>query len=299
VPQFYTPAIGPEVNPATYDGIFKLDNPGNPVKDWSFVYIPYCTGDLHTGSATRQYNNAGSPALPPTFTIEHRGFDNFMVVLDWIKGHFNDPKRVLVAGSSAGGYGAEANFPWLAASYPHAKMAVIGDGSQGVTTPAFDTGTPGRGSWNMNLAPWVYGNDPSLIAGPDLLRVSANAYPHAKVAQFTTVTDSVQINFYSVIKQYYGPGGSCANAMIDWNEQMVGNIQSYAATVPNFRHYLAAGSYHTNLRSPLFYSENSAGTSYQRWVSAMLQNEGGTHGSGGGAWRNVACPNCLTPLPCN
>ena len=151
----------------------------------------------------------------------------------------------------------------------------------------------------MNLAPWVYGNDPLLIPGPDLLRVAANAYPQAKVSQFTTVTDAVQTNFYSVMKQYYGPGGSCPNAAVDWNQQMVANIQSYAATVPNFRHYVAAGSYHTNLRSPLFYTEASAGTPYVDWVSAMLQSEGGTQGHGGGLWRNAACPNCLIPLPCN
>src|SRR5205814_3643447 len=118
-------------------------------------------------------------------------------------------------------------------------------------------------------------------------------------SQFTTVTDAVQTNFYSVMKQYYGPGGSCPNAAVDWNQQMVANIQSYAATVPNFRHYVAAVSYHTNLRSPLFYTEASAGTPYVDWVSAMLQSEGGTQGHGGGLWRNAACPNCLIPLPCN
>jgi hypothetical protein len=120
VPQFFYPALGPEVNPATYDGIFRFDNAANPVKDWDFVYIPYCTADVHTGSVTRLYHNVGNPAipLPPVFTIKHRGFDNFMVVLDWIKAHVDSPQRVLVAGSSAGGYGASANFPWLASTYP-------------------------------------------------------------------------------------------------------------------------------------------------------------------------------------
>ena len=55
VPQFFVPAIDPNASPANYDGIFKSDNPANPVKDWSFVYIPYCTGDIHVGSATQQY----------------------------------------------------------------------------------------------------------------------------------------------------------------------------------------------------------------------------------------------------
>jgi len=30
----------------------------------------------------------------------------------------------------------------------------------------------------------------------------------------------------------------------------------------------------------------------------MLQNRGGTNGTGGGAWQDVACPTCLTALVC-
>ncbi len=139
-PQFYVPQIFPGTNPANYSGLFEQANPANPVKDWSFVYIPYCTGDIHGGSATRQYFNAGNPFLPASYTIQHRGFDNFMVVLDWIKKNFDAPKSILVTGSSAGGYGATANFPYVADSYPNAHMYVLADASQGVSTPAFDTG---------------------------------------------------------------------------------------------------------------------------------------------------------------
>lgn len=28
-----------------------LHDPQNPFRDWSFVYIPSCTGDVHTGDA--------------------------------------------------------------------------------------------------------------------------------------------------------------------------------------------------------------------------------------------------------
>jgi Pectinacetylesterase len=297
VPQFFVPAIAPTTDPANYDGIFKADD-ANPVKDWSFVYIPYCTGDLHIGSATKQYLNAGNPVLPPTFTIEHRGFDNFMVVLDWIKKNVDAPKSILVAGSSAGGYGASANFPWIQETYPDAHMYVIADASQGVTTDAFDKGTPGRNSWNPKLAPWVFGNNPSLLVGADLLRTAAEAYPNAKVSQFTTNFDSVQIPFYGIMKQYYGPGGSCSNLAVDWNQQMLGTLNDYATEVDNFRFYLAGGTYHTIMSSPNFYTESSPGITYGRWVDAMLQNRGGTGGSGGGDWQDAACETCLGELTC-
>ncbi|MDP1901489.1 MAG: pectin acetylesterase-family hydrolase [Rubrivivax sp.] len=299
VPQLFMPAVPANNNPANYDGIFRTDNPANPVKDWSIVYIPYCTGDLHAGSSTKTYANVGHPVfpLPSTFEIQHKGFDNFMVVLDWVKKHIDAPKSVLVAGSSAGGYGASVNFPWVAKTYPNAHMYVIADGSQGVMTPTWDASTPGRGSWNLQLAPWVFGSSPSKIRGADLLRVAAQAYPHAKVSQFTTAMDSVQIGFYGLMKTYYPPGGACPNPAVDWYQQMTSTLQSYDAAVPNYRYYMAGGTYHTTLRSPTFYTEASAGTVYSDWVAGMLANRGGTNDHGGW-WEDAACPTCIMPLAC-
>ncbi len=304
IPQFFAPAIAADSLPANYDGIFNADNPANPIKDWTIVYIPYCTGDLHIGSAAKTYFNARSavlppgvpatlPPLPPAFTIQHRGFDNFMVVLDWMKKNVDKPKNVLVTGSSAGGYGASANFPWIERTFRNAHTYVIADASQGVTPPAFDT--LGRASWNAQLAPWVYGYDPMTTAGPDLLRVATAALPHVKVAQFTTTFDAVQILFYGVMKSQYGYAGWSPNSAIDWNLQMLDTLQSYAAELPNFRYYLADGDYHTLMRSPRFYLENSTGVSFSSWVAGMLASRGGTGGHGGN-WYNASCAGCLNPL---
>jgi Pectinacetylesterase len=290
--QFYSAAVDPATDPAGFDGIFKADA-ANPVADWSMVYIPYCTGDLHTGSTTRRYINTGNPdpAVPRSFTIQHRGFDNFMVVLDWMQKNLDrQPAQLLVTGSSAGGYGATANYPWLVQGYPQASSFMIADASQGVTTPAWDIGTPGRGSWNMQLAPWVFGDDPALIRGADLLRVASLALPGVKTAQFTTALDTVQVAFYTVMKLRYGPGGTCPDPATDWYQQMSTTLQSYVAEVPNFRHYVAAGDYHTILRTPLFYSESSAGPSFSSWAAGML--------AGNAGWANVACPTCLIPVAC-
>ena len=109
-------------------------------------------------------------------------------------------------------------------------MYVIADSSQGVTTDSWDVGIndelPGRRSWNPQLPPWVYGTDPPAVAGEDLLRISAEAYPHAKVAQFTRNFDGVQILFYCVMKQFYPPTlVSCSppdlGVALDWNTQML------------------------------------------------------------------------------
>ena len=69
------------------------------------------------------------------------------------------------------------------------------------------------------------------------------------------------------------------------------------AGLPNFRHYLAAGAYHTLLRDDNYYDEASAGVPFAGWLGQMLANQGGTGGRGG-KWFDAACPGCLTPLPC-
>lgn len=300
VPQFFVPSIDPATDPASYDGIFRSDRADNPVRDWNMVYIPYCTGDLHVGSTAKQYYNAGHPVftLPSPFTLQHRGFDNFMVVLDWMKKNIDKPKEILVTGSSAGGYGATANFPWVQESFRNAHVSVIADASQGVSTANFDASEPGRNSWNPQLAPWVFGASPPTLRSANLLRAGAAAYPHTKVAQFSTNYDNVQIGFYGAMTQINPPGGACPIVPLDWNQQMLASLNSYAATVPNYRHYLAAGGYHTLMRSPQFYAEASAGLRYADWVGTMLANRGGTNGQGGGNWKNVACPGCLVAPTC-
>jgi len=299
VPQFFVPQVPPGTDPARFDGIFRTDRADNPVRDWTMVYIPYCTGDLHAGSATRTYTSVGNPALGlpagVPVTIQHRGFDNFMVVLDWMRRHLDRPQRLLVTGPSAGGYGASLNFPWLARAFPQAQMFVLADASQGVTTANWDRF--GRSNWNLQFAPRAFGPDPAALRSAELLRAAARSHPRAKVAQFTTTFDTVQIGFYGVMRQFYGPGGDCPNLAVDWYRQMTTQLVDDDARVPNFRYYLAGGDYHTLLRSPLFYDEASAGVPFNRWLGQMLANRGGTGGSGG-RWTSVACPNCLVALPC-
>ncbi|MET0341156.1 MAG: pectin acetylesterase-family hydrolase [Polyangiales bacterium] len=87
-------------------GIFKRD-PRNPVGDWSMVYVPYCTGDLH----------AGTKRDAPVFTAALQGKQQFVgyTNLGLFYDHFGPAfkgkaDKVLLSGSSAGGFGTLLNF---------------------------------------------------------------------------------------------------------------------------------------------------------------------------------------------
>lgn len=292
--QFYSPDIPPDAEPTRYGGLLDFANPANPVGDWTVVAIPYCTGDVHLGSADRTYQMRGHPRLPREFTLRHRGQDNFMVVLDWIGRHV--PQGVtdlLVTGASAGGYGAAGHFPWLAQQYPQARLKVLADASQGVATAAFDAGTPGRGSWNPQLAPWVFGPDPMAVPSDELIRRGAQAYPGGRFGQYTTTADGVQIGFYGVMRLFYGPGdGDCRRLTPDWNRQMLATLATDKALLPNFRAYVAPGSSHTIIGDDAFYAAPAYGPAVAGWLGAMLEP------SPVASWDDVTCPDCLTPLPC-
>jgi Pectinacetylesterase len=298
-PQFFVPQVPPGTDPATMDGIFKRDNPANPVADWDMVYIPYCTGDIHVGSASTTYASVGNPALgiPPgtPITIEHRGFDNFMHVMHWVQRNIRQPRKLLVAGSSAGGYGATANAAWVARLFPGSRMHVLADASQGVTLPGFDEGNPGRLSWNPQWFKRTFGT--GGVASIELMRKAAQGDRDARFAQFTTAFDGVQIQFYGAMVQGGYGAPSCPNLPVDWHNQASRQLTADAADLRNYRHYVAAGSYHTLLRSPQFYAETSAGPVFADWVNDFLGSRGRGHRDGS-HWKNEACPGCLAQLAC-
>ena len=80
--------------PTTEGGIFDLSNPDNPFADYTFIFVPYCTGDVHLGDVTREYS--------PELTVEHNGFVNSTTALTYLVENYADAAQVVVVGESAG-----------------------------------------------------------------------------------------------------------------------------------------------------------------------------------------------------
>ena len=45
---FYKAELLPTDDPRRMSGLLDLDDPRNPVRNWSIVFVPYCTGDVHS-----------------------------------------------------------------------------------------------------------------------------------------------------------------------------------------------------------------------------------------------------------
>jgi hypothetical protein len=80
--------------------VFRRDA-GNPFRDYNYVLLPYCTGDLHTGS--RLATDRGA-------LLRFMGYANVGTFLRRIVPTFASARKVILAGSSAGGYGVLFNY---------------------------------------------------------------------------------------------------------------------------------------------------------------------------------------------
>jgi len=78
-------------------GIFDVKNKANPFRNWTIVFVPYNTGDIHMGNQVVKYYDGYKSK-----TIYHVGYVNAIVALRYAAQE--DWDKIVIAGSSAGGY---------------------------------------------------------------------------------------------------------------------------------------------------------------------------------------------------
>jgi len=66
----------------------------NPFRNWSFIVIPYATGDFHAGTGVYEGNK----------TVFHTGYSNYSAYVEQVKQYVGEPDTLLVTGFSAGGF---------------------------------------------------------------------------------------------------------------------------------------------------------------------------------------------------
>lgn len=233
-------------------GIYRFDKAESPVAGWTFVHIPYCTGDIHWGDATVDYS--------ADLKIEHKGFVNAKTVLDWVYANY-DPDQVLITGCSAGAYGAIGHSAWIAKQYPNAKISVLADSGCGIVSDTFfKESFP---NWNAQLPTFVSGlagKDIQTLSIVDLYTAVAKDYPNVRFAQQNSAFDKDQTTYYTVM------GGAEA----DWSPKMLQSLTDISAGADNFRYYLSPGPVHCIHPYDLMYTRTSGGVKYIDWLDEFV-----------------------------
>jgi hypothetical protein len=250
-------------DPTYRPGMFDLDNPSNPFKDYFVVYVPYCTGDVHWGNNVITYTSE----LGGELTIWHKGFVNASSAMSWIYSQFESPESIFVTGCSAGSIGSIIFSPFLARHYTQSRLDQLGDSE----TFVFDH--------PLNLDPeyQAYNNIPEWLPGLRDMAVSgqltmakfyagiANFFPNHTFSQYSTAHDPVQQRFYFAAKRTPTPE--------PWENALEASLAEIRQAAPNFRSFVAAGDGHCIIPFSGFYTEETNGVRLRDWIADMAEGK--------------------------
>ena len=71
----------------------------NPFSDWTFLVLPYASGDFHSGTGEYHYMDGSKERV-----VYHNGYNNYSAFMDAAMSYVGNPDTLLVTGFSAGGF---------------------------------------------------------------------------------------------------------------------------------------------------------------------------------------------------
>ncbi|HEX2619951.1 MAG TPA: pectin acetylesterase-family hydrolase, partial [Phototrophicaceae bacterium] len=266
---FYFPTIWELIIPFL-DGIFKATNPTNPFRDWTEVYIPYCTADLHVGATTNTYPVDGGDPV----TIHHNGRQNVTEALDWVYANVGQPEKLMIAGESAGAWGSIFWTPTIAAHYPDSAIYQLADGAFIPTE-----------RWNEFMTTWKadfqtnFGFDPGNdVVGNAYLHYAENPLPSVTYLHDNTVFDTTIIWFAEQINGV-NPASDEGSAYIEtWSQGVRESMQKVSESGLNYSYYLTdfgadpetGLTPHTMLSNERFFATTQDGVLYSDWLKRIV-----------------------------
>jgi hypothetical protein len=197
----YVPTAASGLTAAYSPGIFDFTNAANPVKDWSGVYIPYCTGDVHFGTADN-VTIPGDGVLPDVTNQHFVGYLNMQKFIGHLVPTFPGLTQVLLTGASAGGFGAGLNYGMVQDSFGiSVPVTVLDDSGPPFTTADLPAciQKQWRDLWGFDAAlpsDCVECKNSDGSGLTDIVKYWHHKYPKAKVGLVSTMQDEVMRLFF-------------------------------------------------------------------------------------------------------
>ncbi len=245
--------------PDNHYGIFEIANEENPFKDWTMVFIPYCTGDVHLGNADKEYTTSRDTNI----IIYHRGKANAMAAINWTAENIKDPEKIFVAGASAGSIASPYYAGVVAELYPASSVIQLGDGSGGYRSEVGAKETSLHWGTMNGIPTWlVEDQDKEFLTFEDIYILTSKKFPNIQFSQINAAYDKDQEYFLKLL----GNESPLYPLLTE-------NLNDIASVVPDFTYYTYSGNVHTVLRSPIFYTYTTEGVSIVDWVSQLADGQ--------------------------
>jgi hypothetical protein len=245
-------------------GIFDVANAANPVREFTMVFVPYCTGDLHLGTRTKEYETRDGKGGTRSFAVRHEGAANVEAVLDWVYANVRSPRVVFVAGVSTGAISTPVIAAKIARHYPRARVVQLGDAAGGYHTTAVPSILASWGATDyLQRDPAYHSLAAADFTFEQLYVAAGRAAPRARFAQVNTVEDATQLSFLSLLGTRNQPLA----------KMLAANLEQMKDAMPWFRTYTAPGKTHTILRSDALYALSVDGVKFRDWLAALVNGE--------------------------
>ncbi len=253
-----TPLAKLTADPLFGAGILLFDNPDNPFNDWNVVYAPYCDGSVFGGDNVAEYDGG---------SVYHHGLQNVSAAVAVMRDQFPDPEQIVVAGSSAGGYGTFSGYGVTRVAYPDTPIDVINDSGPGLQN------ADDQVSIQERLDNWKY----QQFIPPSCTRCSE---------QLTYLTEwaierdlPLHVGYFSnlrdaVIRGFLGLDPDAYEALL---RSVTDDIRTRQPD--RFKRFFIQGESHTIYELPSFFTQEINGTSLRDWTADLL--------TGGPAWQDL------------
>lgn len=269
-------------------GLFDTSNAANPFKDWSQVYVPYCTGDVHFGTA----KNVMIPnvSTPQQFV----GYDDMKLYIGRIVPTFkNTVNQVVITGASAGAFGAALNFSMVQDAFGSVPVIALDDSGP----PFNDTYMPVCLQENWRQV-WGFANslppDCTECKQPDggggglvhLADFLLRKHPNARIGILSSVQDEVIRLFYSMGLDNcmnYAEADPVPLFLAESDPTMFFSADNYTAGLNALRTayvstgklstYYMSGQIHQHIFRPEFFTSTAGSITEAQWAQDFIDGK--------------------------
>jgi len=236
-------------------GFFDRTAAANPFKDYSYVYVPYCTGDIHAGNNVEMYPSG------PAAGAMHVGFKNMTAYLERVVPTFPSADRVILAGSSAGGFGAAYNWWQAQQAFGSIRVDLLDD--SGTPMPP-DIEADGFGEdvfrtpWNLaaTLPPGCTACSTRIDA---LFGFYQTQFPTHRAALLSYIQDSTLPTFFGITTAEFSQG---------LQEEITDNFKPGG----NFNYFTVNAPGHVLLFTPML-STGTPAVTLQQFITQMVADD--------------------------
>ena len=238
-------------------GMFNFYNEENPLADWSFIFVPYCTGDLHLGTIIGEYNDNN---------VNHSGHANAQTAYAYMLENYPELDRVLVSGSSAGSIPTPFYAALASEDYPDSDISAFIDASGGLlSNGTYDF----YNIWGLNDSLSDFPMQPlnfNQMTSADLAIKSwnSNNTNTINLARFDNAYDDTMRYFNALLDN---------DPLMDYQQQVLDSEAMIEDAGVPISAYLAPGDGHTILGRDVFYTQNVEGVVFVDWFTAFLNGE--------------------------